>query len=80
VAGGTSRREREVVTASSATSSFTFEARHRLHAGERLLASGQRATGDVELQKVLDFYRSVGATAFVERAEALLAEAQRDSA
>jgi hypothetical protein len=64
----------------AAMGNATFEARQRLHAGERLLTSGQRATGDVELQKALDFYRSVGATSFVERAEALLANAQRDSA
>ena len=64
----------------AAMGNATFEARQRLHAGERLLASGQRAAGDVELQKALAFYRSVGATFFVERAEALLANAQRDSA
>jgi class 3 adenylate cyclase/tetratricopeptide (TPR) repeat protein len=57
-----------------------FEARQRLHAGERLLMSGQRPAGDAELQKALDFYRSVGAMLFVERGEALLAAAQSESA
>jgi class 3 adenylate cyclase/tetratricopeptide (TPR) repeat protein len=64
----------------AAMGNTAFEARQRLHAGERLLALGQRAAGDVELEKALDFYRSVGATLFVERAKALLANAQRDSA
>jgi hypothetical protein len=64
----------------AAMGNATFEARQRLQAGERLLTSGQRAAGDVELQKALDFYRSVGATSFVERGEALLAAAQSESA
>jgi class 3 adenylate cyclase/tetratricopeptide (TPR) repeat protein len=64
----------------AAMGNATFEARQRLHAGERLLASGQRVAGDVELQKALAFYRSVGATFFVERAEAVLANAQSASA
>jgi hypothetical protein len=64
----------------AAMGNATFEARQRLHAGERLLTFGQRAAGDVELQKALDFYRSVGATLFVERGEALLAAAQSESA
>jgi tetratricopeptide (TPR) repeat protein len=66
----------------AAMGNATFEARQRLHAGERLLASGQRAAGDVELQRALAFYRPVGATYFVERAEKLLAatRAQSESA
>jgi tetratricopeptide (TPR) repeat protein len=56
----------------AAMGNTTFEARQRLHAGERLVASGQRAAGDVQLQKALAFYRSVGATYFIRRAEVLL--------
>jgi class 3 adenylate cyclase/ATP/maltotriose-dependent transcriptional regulator MalT len=64
----------------AAMGNVTFEARQRLHAGERLLTGGQRAAGDVELRKALDFYRSVDAAYFVERGEALLAAAQSASA
>ena len=64
----------------AAMGNATFEARQRLHAGERLLTSGQRAASAVELQKALDFYRSVDATLFVERGEALLAATQMESA
>jgi tetratricopeptide (TPR) repeat protein len=60
----------------AAMGNATFEARQRLHAGERLLASGQRAAGEVELQRALAFYRAVGATFFVERAEKLLTAAK----
>jgi class 3 adenylate cyclase len=63
----------------AAMGNAAFEARQRLHAGERFLASGQHAAGEVELEKALDFYRSVQATSFVERGEALLA-AQSESA
>jgi len=59
----------------AAMGNATFEARQRLHAGERLLASGQRAAGEIELQRALAFYGEVGATFFVERAEKLLTAA-----
>ena len=64
----------------AAMENATFEARQRLHAGERLVASRQRTAGDVELKKALAFYRSVDATFFVARGEALLASAQSESA
>jgi class 3 adenylate cyclase/tetratricopeptide (TPR) repeat protein len=51
-----------------------FEARQRLHAGERLVDSGHRAAGEAELRRALDFYRSVEAAHFVSRAEMLLAK------
>ena len=58
----------------------SLEALARLFAGEELIEAGHRAEGAAELQKALEFYRSVGATFFVRRGEALLAEAQSASA
>jgi len=58
----------------------TLEAEARLHAGERLLEQGLHGEGEAELEKALAFYRSVEATYYVEKAETLLAQAQRDSA
>ena len=51
-----------------------FEAEARLRAAEQFLAAGRRAEGETELEKALAFYRSVGATLFIERGEALLAK------
>ena len=51
-----------------------FEAEARLRAAEQLLAAGLRAAGEIELERALSFYRSAGATLFVERGEALLAK------
>jgi hypothetical protein len=53
--------------------SSTLEALHRLAAAEALLAAGRRDEGDAQLDRALAFYRSAGATAFVNRGEALLA-------
>jgi class 3 adenylate cyclase/tetratricopeptide (TPR) repeat protein len=47
----------------------------RLRAAERLVLEGRRAEADVQLQKALAFYRSVGATHYIRRGEALLAAA-----
>jgi hypothetical protein len=56
------------------------EAELRLYAGERLLADGN-VSAEAELAKALAFFRSVDASYFADRAEALLAaHAQRDSA
>ncbi|CAN5746040.1 hypothetical protein BH20ACT14_BH20ACT14_05330 [soil metagenome] len=52
----------------------TLEAWQRRSAGEHLIEAGRRAEGEVELAKALAFYRSVGATFFIQRAEALLAK------
>jgi len=60
--------------------SLPDEADARLRAAEKLVDAGRRAEGEVELHKALDFYRSVGATFSIERAETLLASAQRESA
>ena len=56
------------------------EADTRLFAAEVLIGAGRITEGELELQKALAFYRSVGATFFTERGKALLTEAQRDSA
>ncbi len=49
------------------------EAVVRLQAAESLVESGQRAEADGHLQSALAFYRSVGATWYIGRAETLLA-------
>ena len=56
------------------TGILLFEAEARLRAAEQLLSAGRAAEGEVQLEKALAFYRSVGATLFVERGEALLAK------
>jgi hypothetical protein len=55
------------------TGSLPDEAFARLRAAEALIARGNRAEGDRELQRALAFYRSVGATAYLREGEALLA-------
>ncbi len=51
------------------------EAAVRLLAAEQLAAQGRRAEADVQLQRALAFYRAVGASRIVRRAETLLAAA-----
>jgi tetratricopeptide (TPR) repeat protein len=53
--------------------SLPDEAYARLRAAEQLVAAGRRAQADVELQKALAFWRSVGATRYVREGETLLA-------
>jgi tetratricopeptide (TPR) repeat protein len=50
------------------------EAEARLRAAEWFVQEGRRAEADVQLQKALAFYRSVGATRYIREAESLLAE------
>jgi tetratricopeptide (TPR) repeat protein len=52
--------------------SLPEEAFARLRAGEGLVASGRRGEGEAELAKALEFFRSVRASAYARRAEALL--------
>jgi hypothetical protein len=52
----------------------TWEARLRLRAAEELLEAGRRTEGMEQLGKALDFYRSVGATFYVNRGQQLLAK------
>ncbi len=56
------------------TGSPTWEAYLRGRAAEELIAAGRRTEGEAELERALAFYRSVGATFFIERGEALLRE------
>jgi class 3 adenylate cyclase/tetratricopeptide (TPR) repeat protein len=49
------------------------EARDRLWLAAALIEQNRRAEADVELQRALTFYRSVGATRYIREAEALLA-------
>jgi hypothetical protein len=51
-----------------------IEAETRLSAAEELIETGRRTEGEVELEKALTFYRSVGATFFLERGEQLFAK------
>jgi exonuclease VII small subunit len=51
-----------------------FEAEARLRLAEQLVASGRIEQADAELERALAFYRPIGATLFVERAERLLAD------
>lgn len=51
----------------------TEEAYARLRAAEALAGAGRRPEADEQLAKALAFYRSVGATAYIRRGEALLA-------
>jgi hypothetical protein len=53
--------------------SLPDEAFARLRAAEHLLATGQRAEGNTQLQRAVAFYRKAQATAYVREAEALLA-------
>ena len=64
----------------AAMPSPTLEAWQRKSAGEYLIQAGRRAEGEVELQKALAFYRSVGATFYMDRCEALLTGTQSESA
>ena len=50
-----------------------LEADARFGAADAFLEDGRTAEGLAELEKALPFYRSVGATFFIERGEALLA-------
>ncbi|CAN5291344.1 hypothetical protein BH20ACT13_BH20ACT13_14890 [soil metagenome] len=53
---------------------LTLEAEMRLHAGEHLIELRKPAEGEAELEKALSFYRRVGATYYIGRAEALRRE------
>ena len=54
------------------TGSVTMEAHFRFFAGVRLLAAGRADEGAAELERALAFYRTVGGTVYVRRAEELL--------
>jgi class 3 adenylate cyclase/tetratricopeptide (TPR) repeat protein len=50
------------------------EAYSRLRAADALIKSGRRVEADEELQRALDFWRSVGASHYIGEGEALLAK------
>ncbi len=56
------------------------EANLRKHAGMRMLAAGEAAAAEIELERALAFYRSVDASAYVAEIESALAGAQSESA
>ena len=64
---------RGAADACAAMGALTEEARDRLRLAEELAAQGRRSEADIELQRALAFYRSVGATRYIREAEALLA-------
>ncbi len=55
--------------------SLTDEAEARLRAAKSLIEREEKDDGEVQLERALAFYRSVGATRFVQEGEALLATA-----
>jgi class 3 adenylate cyclase/tetratricopeptide (TPR) repeat protein len=57
----------------SAMGALPEEAEARLRAAEALVREGRRAEADDELKQSLTFWRSVGATAYVRKGEALMA-------
>ena len=57
------------------TGARALEAAVRLRAAEKAVAAGGRADAEPQFASALAFYREVGASAYVRRAEALLAEA-----
>jgi tetratricopeptide (TPR) repeat protein len=69
-AAGDLRRAADICGAMGAA---TEEARDRLWLAEALIDQNRRAEADVELQRALTFYRSVGATRYIRQADALLA-------
>jgi hypothetical protein len=50
---------------------YTDEAYARLKAAEKLVAEGRRTAADVQLERALAFFRSVGATRYIHEGEAL---------
>ena len=64
-----------VATKVGAAPAQVKEAYARLRAAEALVREDRRAEADVELKQALAFWRSVGATAYVREAEALVAAA-----
>jgi tetratricopeptide (TPR) repeat protein len=55
------------------TGSKPHEAEARLRTAEQLLGAGRRAEADEQVRRALDFYRSVGAIAYVSEGKRLLA-------
>jgi hypothetical protein len=71
IAAGDLRRGADVFDGMGAV---TYEARARLLLAAALLQERRRSEADVELQRALTLYRSVGATRYIREGEALRAE------
>jgi hypothetical protein len=56
--------------------SLPNEARARLDAARQLIALGRRSEGQDQAEQSLQFWRSVGATAYIAECEVLLARAE----
>ena len=69
-AAGDLRRAADITGEMGAVSE---EARDRLWLAHTLVEQGRRTEADAELQRALTFYRSVGATRYIQQAEALRA-------
>jgi class 3 adenylate cyclase/predicted ATPase len=54
----------------------TWEARCRLRAAEDLIAAGRRPEAEAQAARAVEFYRSVGASALVDRCQALVRPAK----
>jgi tetratricopeptide (TPR) repeat protein len=52
-----------------------LEADERFNAAEELTGAGRRTEGEEQLEKALAFYRTIGGTFFIQRGEALRAQA-----
>jgi hypothetical protein len=63
---------RQAADVCGAMGARTEDARDRLWLAESLVKQGRRADADIELQRALAFYRSVGATRYIREGEALL--------
>ncbi|MDX6509924.1 MAG: hypothetical protein QOG81_1676, partial [Gaiellaceae bacterium] len=66
------RRPLEAAEICATIGALPIEAYTRLRAAEQLVAQGRGAEANDQVRRALAFYRSVGATAFVRRAETLL--------
>ena len=59
----------------AAAGSPSWEARLRLRAAEELIETGRPDEGEAQARKAIDFYRTVGASYFIGRAESLIPKA-----
>jgi hypothetical protein len=64
---------RQAADVCGAMGARTEEARDRLWLAESLVKQGRRVEANIELQRALAFYHSVGATRYIREGEALLA-------
>ena len=64
----------------SQTGAVTVESQLRFRGGQQLIAEGRHAEGAVELERALEFYRSVDASAYVAQIESALARSHSESA